>query len=551
MADSAREKRSGNGIAVTLPALGLQREYIFDDTETMEMDAYNLGIILQLSPRPPPGGNNEGRSRMSCQTLHRSLTARKDEDDMKVYPNFCKVAEDRDSSKQSNIMSILQLSPRLPGGSNKGKSRHDIDEVFALMNKSKRDKKEKRERLYNLVISRIKAAAAHPPVDNRRNPLTSGKTEEENVPSDSVIEEPQTYTNEFHNLAALNSLNLKNEIEEVQRKLLVSIVGLTFCVSARNALFCKQMMIEKALKRICAIVSAYRYKKKLRAMTTILWPIKFIVAMKIAKKNFATTVIKYFVDFSMKKKFSMPFVVRKFYVRIKLMQRLIRSYLQIRRCRKDMILIYWDKIEKRCRHVFEEREKRRLEAQRILITKRLANQKGHNNIHVKWHKIHSKVQMLQQHINIVTFDCMQTVQSDKKNITDDIVSNNKTTRSEFKSYFSYNHRMEIILKHMTSKCRIHRARIEIKKQEISTASTVDVKHAMLLLANPTKLSGENKDIILEAQLATSIDAERISIEIKDLSNTPILYLTGSLGPSWKHIIEEVVREQIEAISSTS
>jgi len=74
---------------------------------------------------------------------------------------------------------------------------------------------------------------------------------------------------------------------------------------------------------------------------------------------------------------------------------------------------------------------------------------------------------------------------------------------------------------------------------------------MLLLANPTKLSGENKDIILEAQLATSIDAERISIEIKDLSNTPILYLTGSLGPSWKHIIEEVVREQIEAISSTS
>ena len=524
------------------------RDGVLDTPLWLTNDVKDLKVHSPVKPRSIKSSNTHFRR---CQT------ARKTEEDvaMKVYLNFCRVTQDRGvpTSNEERIISSVQLLPRSIMRDNELENRqksHVIDDLFALMKKKRIVKKEKRERLYSLVISRIKAVAAHPSVDNIKESLTlSGGIEEGKKSPDGGVESHKTENLAIMDLATLNAHHLKNDMEEVQRTLLVAIIGLKFCESAKNYFREKQKMNRISLKRICRVLRAYRKRRKLAAMTNMIWPIKFILAMKIARKNRAITIIRYSIDFCIKKKCSVAYIMRHFHVRIKLIQRTIRRYLQTRRCRKEAILLYWNKIEKCYRHVLEEREKRRLEAKRVLFAKRLASQKGHNNIHVKWHRLQSKVRMLQQQINIVTFDAAQMTHSNKNVADDMIVSNINLSRSEFKSYFSYNHRMEIIGTHLISKYKIHYARIKEKKQEIVSASTVDVKHAMLLLANPKNLSSEHKSIILEAQLAKSIDTERISKQIRDLHRAPIFYLTGSLGPSWKNIIEEVVQKHMRVISS--
>jgi len=193
------------------------------------------------------------------------------------------------------------------------------------------------------------------------------------------------------------------ERKQAFKQFMVAIRGLGYISNLAKIVIEDRKARKRAARRIQkwsrVTIPAYI---KARFWMNMKWPLLFTTNLRVRRKNMAVDKIKKFF----KECYEIPpqTKARNFMSLVRKCQRFLRGFCLVAKARRELLSLYWQKVEKLVRAQILAREKRAAAKMKREALLRMLNQdvKGHGvNIHAQWAQKQAEVTALLMHSDII------------------------------------------------------------------------------------------------------------------------------------------------------
>lgn len=360
-----------------------------------------------------------------------------------------------------------------------------------------------------------------------------------------------------------------NEAKNDAHKFLIQFIS--------AAAYCKRLhstfsaVFNRKVRASCAIQRWARGKLKEKSIRKFFrnmrWPLFIIVNIRVFRKNAAANKMLWFLrEYA---RMATCIKLKQSMSKIRVAQEKIRGFVAICRARIRVLTIFWVKEEARVRKLLYQRDRKialRLKYDAIKrMMDREKQQKGHYNIHTIWAQKKQAVQSLLSHCDIVQQNYRKNYESSRealrlndsppedKNRTQNRPSDGtkgKQSRNEMES-IAEDERESIIAKHIKAKRMLHVAILTREQIERKQPKVISEEVCRGLIQARTKaqtaLALDAIDNVIFSKYSIGSAAADEEQPEKAAPVNAFLCLTDArLGSSWKKIVEESVKRDIES-----
>lgn len=232
---------------------------------------------------------------------------------------------------------------------------------------------------------------------SKRNERFKNHIEQPSQETVVLTEDQTSVIKPTHHPEIINNNEEENGKIQAMKILLTTIRLVKFYRSSKKLYFAEVRPLSLSARKIQREWLKHRQLKKSRDLRNILrCSLRIVLQCRIIRKRLAMRLL---IDFFKRANDSYRFVIHRFLNRVRVIQGIARSFLEITRARKACLQRLWEKWELRTRKRFDIKERNAIK--RMGLVKSRGSKR--DNVHTKWSKLNNKVMQFTSVINNVEY----------------------------------------------------------------------------------------------------------------------------------------------------